>query len=129
MGNRSAYRPHVPARRPGGRPARQPQYRVLVHRQYLRHYSQMVERVGLQQAQELWDHLAASPGVPAPTANTVILKGKAGLPKGTGWSRTVHYEVSSMARVNYQFNDSFQTTPNGDPHPVVAILSIDYSSH
>ena len=34
-----------------------------------------------------------------------------------------------MARADYQFNDQYKTATDGDPHPVVAILTIDYSSH
>jgi len=125
----SAYRPWEPARRPGGRPTRAPTYRVLVHRQYAAKWARVVERVGAQQAQELWDHLASMPGEPPATASTSLLRGKAGRPMAPGWSRTVHYELSSMARVDYQYNDEFKTTETGDPHRVVAILTIDYSSH
>jgi len=102
---------------------------VLVHRKFADKYSQIVERVGLEAAQALWDHLASSPGAPPALGSTCILRGKAGLPHGPGWSRTVHYELSSMARVNYQFHDSFRTSESSDAHRVVAILTIDYSSH
>lgn len=34
-----------------------------------------------------------------------------------------------MARADYQFNDQYKTVDDGDPHPVVAILTIDYRSH
>lgn len=125
----SAYRPLQPAARPGGRPEVAPTYRVLVHRKFERHWSEVVERVGLQQAEELWDHLASTPGEAPPTANTCILRGKAGKPQGAGWSKTIHYELSSKARVNYQFNPTFKTHPEGDAHPVVAMLTIDYTSH
>ncbi|HWE88726.1 MAG TPA: hypothetical protein VG317_04605 [Pseudonocardiaceae bacterium] len=125
----SAYQPYQPARRPGGRPDAAPTYRVLVHRQYRRHWEQLVTRVGLQQAQELWDHLAQTPGKPPMTANSCILRGRAGRPKGPGWSRTVHFEVSSMARIDYQHHDEYTTNADGDPHPVVAILTINFSSH
>src|SRR5664280_37393 len=76
-----------------------------------------------------WDHLATKPGAPTALASTCILRGRAGDPKGPGWSRTVHYEVTSMARVNYQFNDNYRNGPDDDKHRVVAILTIDYSSH
>jgi len=101
----------------------------LIHRKYRHHWDELVGRVGLQQAQELWDHLAQDPANPPPTAATCFLKGKAGKPRAEGWSRTVHYEVTSKARVNYQYCDRFFTTPEADPHPIVAILTIDYSSH
>lgn len=125
----SGYQPYQPARRPGGRPQGRPQYRVLVHRKFLTHWSEVDERVGLRAAQEFWDHVAKTPGVPPPTAGTTILRGKAGRPKGPGWSRTFHYELSSKARIDYQFHDAFKTAPEGDEHPVVAILTINYSSH
>ena len=129
MASESAYRPHEPAKRPGGRPPEAPHYRVLVHRKFRRHWQEVVDRIGIQQAQEFWDHLAMAPGSSPPTANTTLLRGKAGQPIGDGWSRTVHYELSSMARANYQYNNAYRTRPDGDPHPVVAILTIDYSSH
>lgn len=125
----SAYRPLEPARRPGGKPEAAPAYRVLVHRKFAGKWSQVVSRVGLDAAQALWDHLATAPGSPPPTSATCYLRGKAGLPQGPGWSRTVHYELSSMARVNYQFHDAFRASDSGDEHRVVGILSIDYSSH
>lgn len=125
----SAYRPHGPAARPGGRPDDKPVYRVLVHRKFQSHWDEVVTRVGLQQAQEFWDHLATSPGTIPPTASTTILRGRAGNPQGDGWSRTYHYELSSKARANYQFHNAYKTSEDGDEHPVVAILTIDYSSH
>lgn len=125
----STYDPNEPARRPGGKPGAAPRYRVLVNKQFRRKYSELANRVGLQQAQQLWDHIASSPGAHSPLASTTILRGRAGDPKGPGWSRTGHYEVGSMARVNYQFNDHFRTSTDGDEHRVVAILTIDYTSH
>ncbi|MFC9250051.1 hypothetical protein [Amycolatopsis thailandensis] len=125
----SAYQPLGPARRPGGKPEQAPLYRVLVHRRYSRHWDEMVTRVGLQQAEQLWDHLAHNPGRPPAIGSTCYLRGKAGKPQGDGWSRTVHYELSSMARVDFQFHDKFDQGADGDEHPVVAILTINYSSH
>lgn len=125
----SAYDPNVPARRPGGKPHEAPRYRVLVHRRYLGHYEELAERVGIKQAQQFWDHVARDPGNPDPIASTCFLRGRAGRPKSPGWSRTIHYEVSSSARIDYQYHDSYTTEPDGDSHPVVAILTINYSSH
>jgi len=124
-----AYQPLWPAQRPGGRPPEAPQYRVLVHRRYYDKWLEMPERVGLEAAQEFWDHIAVRPGSRPPLASTVILRGRAGNPQGPGWSSTIHYELSSMARVNYQYCDTYRTSPKGDEHRVVAILTIDYSSH
>lgn len=124
-----AYDPMQPARRPGGKPTKAPEYRVMVHRRYADAWSQIVERVGEQQAMQFWDHVAHHPGAKTGLASTTILKGKAGKPKMDGFSKTIHYELSSMARVNYQYCDDYRTTPDGDPHPVVFIWTIDYSSH
>ncbi|HEX6472177.1 MAG TPA: hypothetical protein VF069_24000 [Streptosporangiaceae bacterium] len=100
-----------------------------MHKRFRSHYEELPARVGLQQAQQFWDHVADAPGSPDPIAPTTILKGKAGRPKGPGWSRTIHYELSSSARIDYQYHNAYTTTPDGDPHPVVAILTINYSSH
>jgi hypothetical protein len=77
----------------------------------------------------MWDHLAAAPGSTTAVASTTILKGRSGQPQGPGWSRTVHYEVSSSARVDFQYHDEYQTHPAGDCHRVVAILTISFGSH
>ena len=125
----SAYSPYEPAERPGGKPDEAPAYRVLVHHKYKSHYDELVKRVGVQQAQQFWDHVAHNPGKPDPIAQTCILAGKAGRPKGLGWSRTTHYEVSSSARINYQYHNDYKTAADADPHRVVTIETIDYSSH
>ncbi|WP_439681777.1 hypothetical protein [Embleya sp. MST-111070] len=125
----SAYDPLCPAQRPGGKPDAPPKYRVLVHKRFRRQYEELVTRVGLQQAQQFWDHVAHDPGNPAPVASTCILKGKAGRPQGPGWSRTVHYELTGAARVDYQYCDEYRTCPGADAHPVIAIRTINYSSH
>ncbi len=79
--------------------------------------------------QEFWDYVASSPGVPPGIGASCLLRGKAGLPQGPGWSRTVHYEASSKARINFQYHDHYKTNQAGDEHRIVAILTIDYSSH
>lgn len=124
-----AYQPFEPARRPGGRPDQAPRYRVLVHGRFQRHYEQLVDRVGLQQARQFWDHVAMNPGSRSAIASTCYLRGKAGRPQGPGWSRTIHYELTGSARIDYQFHDAYCTEAGGDPHPVVAILTVSYSSH
>ncbi|MGV9541031.1 hypothetical protein ACWDSF_06860 [Nocardia beijingensis] len=88
----------------------------------------MVERVGLQSAQRLWDYLATSPNQPPLVGKSSKLKGKAGRPTADGWSGVHHYEASSMVRVDYRYHDAFVGL-EGDAHRVVAILTINYSSH
>lgn len=112
-----AYDPEVPAKRPGGKPNNAPKYRILVHRKYEAAWNQIVERVGMQQAQQFWDHVAYTPGIKDPIANTCFLRGKAGVPKGKGFSKTIHYELSSMARINYQYCDEYQTSPDREVVP------------
>ena len=129
MTQNSAYQPFRPARRPGGKPEQAPTYRVLVHHQYKAHYDELVARVGIKQAQQFWDHISHIPGEPDPIAPTCIMRGSAGRPRGPGWSKTRHYEISSSARINYQYNDIFKTRHDDLPHKVVGILTIDYSSH
>jgi hypothetical protein len=102
---------------------------VLIHKRYKRHYDQLVEKVGLQQAQQFWDHLASAPGEPSPIASISILRGKAGRSAGGDWSRVHHYELTSKARADYRYNDKFKTGSDGDPHRVVEIVTINYSSH
>ncbi|SRR6266702_202410 len=129
MNAQSAYDPLRPAKRPVRKPRQAPRYRILVHKSFHNHYTQLVSRVGEQQAKQFWDHIAHHPGQPDPIAQTTILKGRAGKPRGDGWSRTIHYEVSSSARIDYQYNDTYATSPDNDQHKVVAILTINYTSH
>src|SRR5262249_32617324 len=95
--SKSAYDPNRPAKRPGGKPSVPPKYRVLVHKSFARRYAELVDRVGLQQAQQFWDHISQNPGQTSATANITVLKGSVGRAVG-GWSRVYHYELSSMAR-------------------------------
>lgn len=125
----SAYSPYVPARRPGEGPDFKPSYRVLVHRKFLNHWNQMVDRVGQETAQQFWDHVAATPGEKCAVGATCILRGKAGQPQALGWSRTYHFEISGAGRIDYQFHHRYKTSSQGDEHPVVAILTIAYGSH
>jgi len=125
----SAYRPYMPARHPTSAPTVRPTYRLLVHRKYSRHWDQLVQRIGAQGALQFWEHVTENPGSTSPVAQTSILKGKAGKPKGPGWSRTCHYEVSGAGRIDYQYHNAFRTERGGDPHRIVIILTIAYGSH
>lgn len=99
-----AYRPYVAARRPGESPSTKPTYRVLVHREFLEEWKSLPERVGLQNAQQFWDHVAQSPGEPPKVGRSSKMKGKHHGPKWPGYSSTIHYEISGAGRLDYQFN-------------------------
>jgi hypothetical protein len=124
-----AYRPHVAARRPGGRPAEKPVFRVLVHRQYLSIWKELPGRVGLANAQQFWDHVAMTPGRPPAVGTSGVMKGKHAAPKWPGYSKTIHYEITGAGRIDYQYNPAGTEGARGDPHPVVKILTIDLGSH
>ena len=70
-----------------------------------------------------------TPGQAAPVNRTSVLKGKAAKPKAAGFSRTIHYEISGAGRIDYQYNDSYAGGARGDPHAVVWVLAIGFSSH
>jgi hypothetical protein len=101
----------------------------LVHRQYHDAWEQLAGRVGLESAQQFYDHVANTPGRPPAVGRTTVLAGKAGRPGAPGFSRTVHYEISGAGRIDYQFCDAYTGGAQGDAHPVVRILTIDLSSH
>jgi hypothetical protein len=124
-----AYQPFEPAERPGGKPAERPLYRVLVHRQYHDLWDQLVDRVGLANAQQFYDHVSRTPGQPPKIGTSTILKGRAGRPRAAGFSSTCHYEISGAGRIDYQYCNDYRGGAEGDPHPVVFILTIDLSSH
>ncbi|MDO5066081.1 MAG: hypothetical protein Q4D96_02215 [Propionibacteriaceae bacterium] len=127
-GTTSAYSPFAPARRPGGKPADKPRFRVLVHHKHLRDWAVLIERIGLANAQRAWEHLAMQPDQPPPIGQCTKLKGMGKFIKD-GWSPVYHYEASSKARIDYQFHEAFQTAANRTPTPVVRILRMDLGSH
>jgi hypothetical protein len=106
-----------------------PKYRVLVHRQFLDEWASLVSRVGLQNAQQFWDHVAHSPGQAPSVGTSSVMKGKHNGPKWPGYSRTIHYEISGAGRIDYQYADATTEGTKGDAHSVVKILSIDLGSH
>lgn len=126
----SAYRPYTNARRPGGRPDYEPTFRVLVHRKHEERWHELAQRVGLEQAQRFFDHVAMTPGEPAEGVSVTVLKGSAGRPHEPGFSQTRHWRVPGQAaRLDYQFNGSYEGGKTGDPHAVVRVIAISYSSH
>jgi len=125
-----AYRPYVPAARHGGRPSgdEKPSYRVLVHRQYEEMWNELPERVGVEAAQQFYDHVAWTPGEPARVNRTSVLRGKAGRPRD-GFSHVIHYEISGAGRLDHRYHNSYDQGLKGDSHPIVQILTISFSSH
>lgn len=123
------YQPFVPARRPGGRPDEKPRFRVLVHHKFAEAWNGLPGAVGLESAQQFYEHVSQTPGEIPQVNSSTILKGKAGKPKMPGFSRTVHYEISGAGRVDYQWNSEYQNHEEDEPHPVVLILSISLGSH
>src|SRR5215471_2894228 len=106
----------VVARRPGGRPAVKPAFRVLVHHKYLPVWNELADRVGLANAQQFWNHVAMTPGQPPKVGTTSIMKGRHNAPKWPGYSKTIHYEITGAGRIDYQFNTSAGDGARGDPH-------------
>ncbi|MGW4631815.1 hypothetical protein [Nocardia sp. NPDC004415] len=58
-----------------------------------------------------------------------MLRGKHHGPKGVGYSRTIHYEISGAGRIDYQYCNDTTEGDRGDVHAVVKILTIDLGSH
>ncbi len=102
---------------------------MLVHRKFKEMWEQLPARVGLEGAQQFYDHVASTPGQAPAVGRTTVLGGKAGRPGEASFSRTIHYEISGAGRINYQFNDAFSEGALDDAHPVVRILTINLSSH
>jgi len=123
-----AYRPYTAARRPGGRPDERPKFRVLVHSQFLDEWNGLAERLP-EKTQQFWDHVAFTPGAIPKIGTSSMMRGKYSVPKWSGYSGTVHYEISGAGRINYQYNAASTEGAEGDPHGVVKILSIDLGSH
>ena len=117
------------ARRPGGAPEQRPPFRVLVHRQFLDLWNDLADRVGLEKAQQFWDHVALTPGAFPKIGVSSVMKGKHNGPKWLGSSRTIHYEISGAGRIDDQFNPDSTEGTQGDAHGVVKILTIDLGSH
>jgi hypothetical protein len=124
-----AYRPYRPARSPSGSSDEQPLFRVLVHQRLLQRWEALATEVGIESAQQFYDHVSQTPGQPPAINSTSFLKGKAANPTAAGFSRTIHYKISSAGRINYQYNAQFTGGRNGDAHGVVRIIAIDLGSH
>jgi hypothetical protein len=102
---------------------------VLVHRQFLDTWNSLAERVGLENAQQFWDHVAFTPGEHPRVGTSSVMKGKHNGPKWPGYSKTIHYEISGAGRIDYQYNPASTEGAQSDVHGVVKILTIDLGSH
>lgn len=126
----SAYKPYTSTRRPGGSPEDRPLFRVLVHRKHEERWNELADRVGLDQAPRFYDHVSRTPGTPPEGVNVSRLRGRAGKPHEVGFSSTLHWRVPGRAaRIDYQYNPEYRGGQRGDPHPVVRIIAISFSSH
>ena len=101
---------------------------MLVHRQYEHMWDDLPARVGLESAQQFYDHVAWTPGEPPRVNFSMPLRGKAGRARD-GFSRVYHYEISGAGRLNYRFHNAYAHGSQGDPHAIVQVLTIDLSSH
>ena len=123
-----AYDPLVSVGRPGGRPRDKPRFRVLIHKRHLRLWEKLIRRCGLQNAQQVWDHLAFRPDQPPLLGTCTPFKGK-NYQGSDGWSRRYHYEITGADRLDYQFDPEYRGGRTGEPHPVVKIIIIAFGSH
>ncbi|MBA2447513.1 MAG: Uma2 family endonuclease [Chloroflexi bacterium] len=80
---------------------------MLVHRRFIDDWDQLPNRVGLEAAQQFYDHVATSPGQIPAVGSATILKGSLGKPLAEGFSRTVHYEISGAGRIDFQYHDTY----------------------
>ena len=102
---------------------------MLVHRQYLEVWNNPAERIGLENAQQFWDHVALTPGEHPRIGTSSVMKGKHNGPKWPGYSKTIHYEISGAGRIDYQYNPASTEGAQRDVNGVVKILTVDLGSH
>jgi hypothetical protein len=88
----------------------------------------LLDHIPLEQAQRFYDHVAQTPGEPAEGIRITHLRGTAGRATDN-WSRVFHWRVpGSATRLDYVYRDDY-VGEEGDPHPVVRIKAINFSSH
>ena len=102
---------------------------MLVHYQLQPVWDRLCERAGTASAQQFWDHVALDPGRPPRINSATVLRGARGRPLGSGFSRSIHYEVSGAARIDYQFNPRWIGAADGDEYGIVVIVQITLGSH
>ncbi len=130
-----AYDPHRTVGRPGGKPTTKPRFRVQLHKRDWPVWQKLIDEAGVENAQQLWDHLAHRADQPPLLGASTPLKG--GHVKATpdGWSRVYHYEVSGPGRVDYRYHDNYDggnkkdDAGRKDKHRCVRIIDISMGSH
>ncbi|HEU0104143.1 MAG TPA: hypothetical protein VFR07_17655 [Mycobacteriales bacterium] len=123
-----AYDPLRALGRPGGKPDRQPRFRVLLHKRDWAAWQKLRDEAGEENAQQLWDHLANRPDQPPLLGTCTPLRGDHMKAKN-GWSRVYHYEVSGPGRVDYRYNAQYEGGSTGQKHGCTRIISITMGSH
>lgn len=122
-----AYAPLLTVPSPGETPQTQPRFRVLIHKSDWKLWQTGIDRAGVKNMIDLWDHLAFRPDQPPILGTVTRLRG--GHMKGSdGWSTVHHYELTGAARVDYQSHPRF-VGEHGDEHGVVKIIKISFDSH
>ena len=124
-----AYRPWLALESPGGKPSEQPRFRVLLKRRDWEAWQKLINEAGVQNAQQLWDHLAHRADLPPFLGKCEKLKGKHVGETPDKWSAIYHYSVSGPGRANYRFHNAFTGGSTGKAHKVVRIVSIELGSH
>ena len=70
-----AYDPNITIPSPGGQPATQPRFRVLMSKNLWKQWENAVAQAGDQNVQQLWSHLAYRPDQPPLLGSVTRLKG------------------------------------------------------
>lgn len=73
--------------------------------------------------------MALTPGQLPKVGRSSVMKGKDAAPTWSGYSKTIHYEITGAGRIAYQFNPAAADGASGDSHGMVKIMSIDLGSH
>lgn len=124
-----AYAPLVPLGRPGGKPAQAPKFRVLLKRRDWEMWQKLIDEAGLENAQQLWDHMAHRADLPPQLGKCLKMRGGHVGPTADKWSAVHHYSVTGPGRVNYRFHTTFKGGSARQQHKVVKIVSIELGSH
>lgn len=88
----------------------------------------LAETVGLENAQQFYDHVTLTPDRPPKIGTSGMLKGRHNRGQH-GWSTRIHYEISGAGRIDYEYNPAYSGGAQGDAHAVVRILNIALGSH